>query len=99
MDESKLLHEDILNLKENRFQGNIGSKMLQNLTKELEFFRREENKEELHEILNIYNSKRHPVIPYQVDYMIISASCTWCNIILDKKYDNTSIYSIKYRRV
>ena len=79
MDESKLLHEDILNLKGNRFQGNIGSKMLQNLTKELEFFRREENKEELHEILNIYNSKRHPVIPYQVDYMIISASRTWGN--------------------
>ena len=56
MDESKLLHEDILNLQENRFQGNIGPKMLQNLTKELEFFGREENKEELHEILNIYNT-------------------------------------------
>ena len=54
--------------------------MLQNLTKELEFFRREENKEELHEILNIYNSKRHPVIPYQVDNMIISDSQTWGNI-------------------
>ena len=84
MDENKLLHEDILNLKENRFQGNIGPKMLQNLTKELEFFRREENKEELHEILNIYNSKRHPVIPYQVVYMIISERRTWGNKLSTK---------------
>ena len=74
MDESTLLHEDILSLKENRFQGNIAEAMLQNLTKELEFFKREENKEELHDILNIYNSKRHPVIPYQVYYLKISDS-------------------------
>jgi hypothetical protein len=38
---------------------------LQNLTKEMEFFERGENKEELHKILNEYNSRKHPNIPYQ----------------------------------
>ena len=65
MDESKMMHDQVLSLGENRFQGNMGP-LLQNLTKELEFFQRGENKEELHDILNVYNSRKHPVIPYQV---------------------------------
>ena len=65
IDEGLLLQRQIRDLGENQFKGNMAP-FLQNLTKEMEFFERGDNKEDLHRLLNTYNSRRHPNIPYQV---------------------------------
>ena len=65
IDEGLLLQRQIRDLGENQFKGNMAP-LLQNLTKEIEFFERGDNKEDLHRLLNTYNSRRHPSLPYQV---------------------------------
>ena len=65
IDEGLLLQRQIRDLGENQFKGNMAP-LLQNLTKEMEFFERGDNKEDLHRLLNTYNSRRHPILPYQV---------------------------------
>ena len=79
IDEGVLLQRQIRDLGENQFKGNMAP-LLQNLTKEIEFFERGDNKEDLHKLLNTYNSRRHPNIPYQVVTIIVRLRLT-CLII------------------
>ena len=68
IDEEGLLREQVEHLGENKFKGAI-QPMLQNLTKEMEFFEREENKESMHKLLNLYNERHHPYQRYVVTTM------------------------------
>ena len=79
IDEGLLLQRQIRDLGENQFKGNMAP-LLQNLTKEIEFFERGDNKEDLHRLLNNYNSRRHPNLPYQVVNIIVILGLFVANI-------------------
>ena len=100
IDEEGLLREQVEHLGENKFKGAI-QPMLQNLTKEMEFFEREENKESMHKLLNLYNERHHPYQRYVVTTMFKTKAVSDTYILFPsaRSYDNiVFVCRIIYRK-